>query len=380
LDQIDQRGATLNDVYNYEYTGMGVKAYVFDTGINSTHEEFGSRVTTGYSAINDDSSTEDCHGHGSHAAGVIGGAVHGVAKQVTLIPVRVLGCSASGSSTDVIEGINWMIDNHQPGDLAVANLSIGGAGTNTAFDDSVRNALNAGIHVVIAAGNRNRDACTLSPSRVTEAIIVGGLDRDLTKGSYSNFGTCLDVWAPGSDVVAAWFDLPNSYRSRSGTSMAAPFVAGVVALMLEEYGQMTPTQMSDLIVSNSTANLLTDLGTDSPNLLVHSLSESVQNSTSTTIATTTTESTTTTTVATEAIATTSSGGGGSSSGSSTTPRSSTTTSSSTTTTTSVAVAPATVVKQRSKLTKKCRPLAIAKIGKKSYRCTTKSTWVELRRK
>ena len=400
LDIVDQRSATLNDTYTYGYTGQGVKVYVLDTGVNSTHVEFGSRVLPGYSAIDGDASTADCHGHGSHAAGVIGGTTYGVAKQVQIVPVRILNCSATGNATDVLEGINWMIGNHQAGDLAVANLSFSASGASEPLDQAIADAITAGIHVVVSAGNRNRDACLYSPGRVGDVITVGAIDRNLKKPTYSNFGSCVDVWAPGSDVVSTWYDSPTSLRSQSGTSMAAPHVSGVVALLLHEHGAMTATAMSNMIRSNATTGIISEMGAGSSDLLVHSLSTSLQSAMSTTTTSTSTTSTTTmtpdTTTSTTTTLTTSSttssssttsttsapptpsGGSSGSAGSSSSSSRTTTTTSSTTTSTSTTLVLTSPPSAKSGvgISRRCRSRSLRTAGNARFRCNSRGVWVQ----
>ena len=270
LDRIDQREATLNDRFNYDFDGTGVVAYVFDSGINPSHEEFGSRVASGYTAINDSYGTQDCVGHGTHTASLIGGATYGVAKNVQLVPVRVLNCNNSNpSSATLYPAIDWMVEHHQSGVPAVANLSVGMPKSN-AFNEAVRKLIADGIIVVGAAGNQNRDACLYSPASEPTIISVGAIDRSELRASYSNFGICVDLFAPGSDVVGAWVGPSNTYRSSSGTSNSAPIVSGIVATMLQRNPTLTQQQVEQLLIANSTAGALFNIGAGSPNLLAYS--------------------------------------------------------------------------------------------------------------
>ena len=195
LDRVDQRAMPLNNGYTYNATGTGVTAYVIDTGILSSHADFGGRVASGYTAINDGRGTTDCNGHGTHVAGTVGGSTYGVAKQVTLRPVRVLGCTGSGSNSGVIAGVDWVTGNHAAGAPAVANMSLGG-GVSTALDTAVNNSIADGVTYAVAAGNENANACNGSPSRVAAALTVGSTTNTDARSSFSNFGSCLDLFAP----------------------------------------------------------------------------------------------------------------------------------------------------------------------------------------
>jgi subtilisin family serine protease len=270
LDRIDQRGSVLDDRYTYSSDGTGVDVYVFDSGINSAHEDFGGRVVAGYTAINDGLGTEDCAGHGSHTASLIGGATYGVAKNVRLVPVRVLNCNnANPSSASLYPAIDWMIEHHQNGVPAVVNLSVG-MPKSLAFNDAIRRLIDDGMIVVGAAGNQNRDACLYSPASEPSIISVGASDRSELRASYSNFGTCVDLFAPGSDLVGAWVGSTTTYRSSSGTSNAAPIVSGIVATMLQREPTLTQQQAEQRLVANATSGALFNIGVGSPNLLAFS--------------------------------------------------------------------------------------------------------------
>jgi len=229
IDRIDQPTG-LDSKYNYASTGAGVDAYVIDTGILASHSDFGGRASTlGFSAIIDRRGTTDCNGHGTHVAGTIGGNKYGVAKAVSLIPVRVLDCRGSGTNSGVIAGINWAIGNHAFGKPAVANLSLGGGASN-AVDSAIVNLINDGVTVVVAAGNNNgASACDYSPARVPGAITVASSTNADTISSFSNRGSCVDIIAPGSNITSAWIGKNNAIKTISGTSMAAPHVAGAIA-------------------------------------------------------------------------------------------------------------------------------------------------------
>lgn len=271
MDRIDQREATLDDRYHYQRTGRGVHVYVFDSGINSLHEEFSGRLEPGFNVVADSLGTEDCSGHGTHSASVVGGSVYGVAKDVRIVPVRVLNCrNSQPSSAALYPAIDWIIDHHQAGVPAVVNLSVG-MPKSSAFNEAVRRLISDGVIVVAAAGNQNRDACLYSPASETSAIVVGAIDRSASRASYSNHGPCVDLFAPGSDVVAGWIGSPNVYRSSSGTSNAAPLVSGIVALMLEAEPTLTQGEMEKRLIASATVGALSNVGAGSPNLLAYSL-------------------------------------------------------------------------------------------------------------
>lgn len=268
LDRIDQRDRPLNGTYTWTTTASNVHAYIVDTGILGTHSEFSGRMGSGYTAINDGRGTTDCNGHGTHVAGTVGGTVYGVAKQVRLYPVRVLGCNGSGTNSGVIAGMDWVAANHiKP---AVANMSLGG-GASTATDNAVTNMRNRGVTVVVAAGNENQNACNVSPARSPDAITVGSTTSTDARSNFSNFGTCVNIFAPGSSITAAWHTGTNATNTISGTSMAAPHVAGVAALYLANNPTATPAQVTQAILNNASTNKLSSIGTGSPNRLLYSL-------------------------------------------------------------------------------------------------------------
>jgi aqualysin 1 len=268
LDRIDQRALPLSGSYTYNTSASGVHAYIIDTGIRATHNEFSGRMGAGYDAVTSGGNANDCNGHGTHVAGTVGGTTYGVAKGVTLHAVRVLGCNGSGSNSGVIAGIDWVKNNHiKP---AVANMSLGGS-ASTATDDAVRNAVNAGVTMVVAAGNDNADACGYSPARAASAITVGATTNTDARSSFSNFGTCLDVFAPGSSIVSADYGSNTGTSTKSGTSMASPHVAGVAALYLAANTTATPSQVRDAIVSTGSNGRVTSVGTGSPNVLAYSI-------------------------------------------------------------------------------------------------------------
>jgi subtilisin family serine protease len=272
LDRIDQRQLPLADGYSYARTGNGVKAYILDTGIHATHSDFGGRVEQGFDAFSTSGQgTTDCHGHGTHVAGTVGSATWGVAKQVTLVPVRVLDCTGNGSWSGVAAGLDWVVAQGSAGSRAVANLSLSG-GTNDTVDDAVREAVAAGVTVSVAAGNGNFigravNACNVSPARVGEALTVSAVNNSDTKPSWANIGSCVDLFAPGVSITST--DANGSSSTKSGTSMAAPHVAGVAALLLSD-GWLSPTTIAGSIVGEATPGVVSSAGSGSPNLLLYS--------------------------------------------------------------------------------------------------------------
>ena len=269
LDRIDQASLPLNGSYNYQYRGSGVYAFVIDTGILSAHVDFGARVGAGYSAIADGNGTTDCNGHGTHVAGTVGGSQFGVAKGVILVPVRVLDCTGSGSYSGVIAGVDWVAGQGamRP---AVANMSLGG-GLSAAVNASVAGAVAKGVTMVVAAGNSNADACQSSPASEPSAITVGATTSSDSRASYSNYGACLDIFAPGSAISSDWFSSTTATNTISGTSMAAPHVTGVAALALAANGSATPAAVTEFLLGNATPNQVIGAGSGSPNRLVYSM-------------------------------------------------------------------------------------------------------------
>ena len=266
LDRIDQRNRPLNAIYTFNFTGAGVRAYVIDTGIRTSHTQFGGRASNVFDAFG--GSGADCHGHGTHVAGTIGGSTYGVAKSSMPRGVRVLDCNGSGPNSGVIAGVDWVRLNHIA--PAVANMSLGG-GISTALDTAVNNLHNANVTIAVAAGNSNANACNSSPARAANAITVGSTTTTDARSSFSNFGTCLDIFAPGSGILSAWFTSNTATATLSGTSMASPHVAGAAALYKQANPSASSTTIRNALVNNATTNVISNVGTGSPNRLLYTL-------------------------------------------------------------------------------------------------------------
>ncbi|MCY1083344.1 S8 family serine peptidase [Archangium lansingense] len=264
LDRVDQRDRPLNGWYSYNRTGAGVHAYIVDTGIMANHQDFGGRASGDFSSINDGRLANDCNGHGTHVAGTVGGFNWGVAKGVRLHGVRVLDCSGRGSWSGVIAGLDWVKARHiKP---AVVNMSLGG-GANQAVDDAVRRIHHSGVVVAVAAGNESTNACSRSPARTPEAITVGATNSSDTRPSWSNYGSCLDLFAPGDGITSAWHN--GGTNTISGTSMASPHVAGAAALFLEGNPWSGTWAVTDAIVGSASPNRVANAGSGSPNRLLY---------------------------------------------------------------------------------------------------------------
>ncbi|KPP99888.1 MAG: family S8 serine protease [Marinobacter sp. HL-58] len=290
LDRIDQAALPLDEQYSYPASaGNGVSVYIIDTGLRDTHDEFAGRVIEGRNfAVNDagllglgglpligpivniggdtdPEDTTDCNGHGTHVASTAAGTVYGVAKSASVSAVRVLDCSGAGSNADVIAGVDWVAENHQA--PAVANMSLGG-GNSDALDNAVRGAIEQGVTFVVAAGNSDADACSGSPNRVEPAITVGSTNREDQRSSFSNHGECLDLFAPGSDITAAWYQEDDEVNTISGTSMASPHVAGGAAILLGAEPGLSPAAVDTRLEDFATRNVLDDIREGSPNILL----------------------------------------------------------------------------------------------------------------
>ncbi len=266
LDRIDQRALPLNSSYTYpDKAGEGVTAYIIDTGVRITHTDFGGRASYGFDAIDNDNTAQDGHGHGTHVAGTVAGGSYGVAKKAKIVGVRVLDNNGSGTTEQVVAGIDWVTQHAvKP---AVANMSLGG-GADSALDTAVRNSIASGITYAVAAGNESTDASSKSPARVAEAITVGATTSSDAKASYSNYGSTLDIFAPGSSITSSWGTGDTATNTISGTSMATPHVAGAAALYLSQNPSSTPAQVRDGLVNAATPNVVTGPGSGSPNRLL----------------------------------------------------------------------------------------------------------------
>jgi subtilisin family serine protease len=267
IDRIDQLALPLSGTFTYTNTGAGVKAYIVDTGIRFSHSEFGSRAISGFDSV-DGGTADDCHGHGTHVAGTVGGTTYGVAKGVMLVAVRVLNCSGSGTTAGVIAGVDWVTGDHGSGQPAVANMSLGGSRSNS-LDNAVRNSIADGVSYAIAAGNSNRSACNFSPARVAEAMTIGATDQTDRRASFSNKGDCVDWFAPGVGITSAWSTGDSATNTISGTSMATPHTAGVAALYLQgKTGAATsPATVRTALFNLTTKGIVTSARTANNHLL-----------------------------------------------------------------------------------------------------------------
>lgn len=269
LDRIDQRTGR-NGRYDQTLTGAGVTIYVVDTGVEGTHPEFGGRVRSGFSTVDDSDGTGDCSDHGTHVAGIAAGEDHGVARKATVVPVKVLGCGFAGNDKGLIDGIDWMIRHHQAGTPAVANLSIAypasSSATASQVDAAVERAIADGITVVIAAGNESMSAGDEYPGRVANALTVGATNAQDQMTDFSSYGSSVDLLAPGYNIASATND--GGIGLKSGTSMSAPFVAGAAALVLQAHPTWTPAQVSTFLVSNATTGVIGNVAHDTPNRLL----------------------------------------------------------------------------------------------------------------
>ena len=271
IDRIDQHKLPLSGTFSYSNTGAGVTAYVIDTGIRVTHTEFGGRASSGWDFVDNDADASDCNGHGTHVAATIGGTTYGVAKAVTLVAVRVLDCTGSGLWSWIIAGIDYVTAQHQAGQPAVANMSLGG-GANIALDQAVRNSIADGVSYAVAAGNSNANTCAFSPARVAEAMTSGASTSTDAKASFSNWGSCMDWFAPGQAITSAWNSSDVATNTISGTSMASPHTAGVAALYLQSFPSASPATVQKALGSAATRKVISGLhrllNPGTPNLLL----------------------------------------------------------------------------------------------------------------
>jgi subtilisin family serine protease len=266
LDRIDQRALPLDKSYTYNQTGAGVTAFILDTGIRYDHVEFGGRASFGFDAFG--GTGADCHGHGTHVSGTVGGATYGVAKAVALKAVRVLDCNGSGSTTGVAAGVDWVTGQKtaNPSAPMVANMSLGG-GISTTLETAVKNSIAKGVAYAVAAGNNNMDACLYSPSRVPEAMTIGATTSTDARASYSNWGSCVDWFAPGSSITSAYYTSSTATATMSGTSMASPHTAGVAALYLEYNPGASPLTVRSALYDLTSKGVVTSSNSTNNHLL-----------------------------------------------------------------------------------------------------------------
>jgi subtilisin family serine protease len=269
LDRVDQHSLPLSGSYTWAASGAGVIAYVVDTGVLASHTEFSGRVKAGWTAVADGRGSGDCNGHGTHVAGTVAGTTYGVAKSAAIVPVRVLDCNGSGYNSDVVAGLDWIAANHAAGTPAVVNMSLGGA-ASSAVDSALQGVINDGVTAVVAAGNSAVDACGSSPARHPAAVTVAASDSADRQASFSNFGSCVDLYAPGVGITSAYYTSGTATASMSGTSMAAPHTAGVAAVLLSQNPALTPAQVAGTLASNATAGVITAARTGTPNRLLYS--------------------------------------------------------------------------------------------------------------
>lgn len=265
LDRVDQESLPADNSYTYNETGAGVTAYIIDTGINAAHSDFGDRVGEGFSVV--DGGTDDANGHGTHVAGTVGGTKHGIAKEVALEPVRVLDADGSGSTSGVVEGVDWVAQNADGS--SVANMSLGGP-ADPALDEAVQGAIDSGVTFAVAAGNEyGADACGSSPASVPDAVTVASTADDDSASEFTNGGKCVDLAAPGTDITSDWIGGPDATNTISGTSMASPHVAGTAALYLEANPDTAPADVASGLVDEATPDVITGLPDGTPNLLLN---------------------------------------------------------------------------------------------------------------
>jgi len=267
IDRIDERNLPLDNNYQFDFMGSGVDIYIVDTGIRVTHNDFGGRASIAFDAVGDGQNGNDCNGHGTHVSGTAASSTYGVAKGASLFAVRVLDCGGSGTNSGVIAGVDFVANNHSG--PSVANMSLGG-GASTALDNAVNNAVNSGVFFAVAAGNENQNASNVSPARAANAFTVASSTSSDARSSFSNFGSAVQLFAPGSSITSTWNTSNNATNTISGTSMASPHVAGAAALVLEEHPTWNPTQVRNELIARATSGVIS--GTNgSPNLLLFTL-------------------------------------------------------------------------------------------------------------
>ncbi|MFC6094194.1 S8 family peptidase [Saccharothrix lopnurensis] len=269
LDRVDQRSLPLSNSYTYNTTASNVTAYVVDSGIRMTHQSFGGRAKSGYDFVDDDTDASDCLGHGTHVAGTIGGSAYGVAKGVKLVSVRVLDCNDSATTEDTLAGIDWVTRNAvKP---AVANFSLYFGSSAPSVENAIKSSISSGVVWTLSGNNQGTDACRTSPAKLPEAITVGNTTTTDARSSTSNYGSCLDIWAPGTNIVSASHQNDTGTRTMTGTSMAAPHVAGAAALHLAGNPSASAQQVRDALVGQASAVTIGDAGPGSPNRLLNTL-------------------------------------------------------------------------------------------------------------
>lgn len=266
LDRIDQRSLPLSAGYTYPAAGLGVNAYIVDTGVLAGHTDLSGRVRSGWTAFSDGRGTSDCQGHGTHVAGTVGGELYGVAKDVSLVAVRVLDCNGSGSYSGILAGLDWVVADHASGTPAVLNMSLGGPASST-LDSAVQSVVNDGVTVVVAAGNDNQDACNVSPARAAAALTTGATDSNDVRASFSNYGACLDLFAPGVSIKSAGTSSTTATVTMSGTSMAAPHVAGAAAVLLSRQPGLLPADVATTLRNGATTNVVSSVAGSANRLL-----------------------------------------------------------------------------------------------------------------
>lgn len=262
LDRIDERDLPLSGSYTYAYTGSGVRAYIIDTGLQSDHPQFETRAMNVYDAFGGNGS--DCNGHGTHVGGTVGGKTYGVAKKAYLRGVRVLDCNGSGSTSGIIAAVDWIRKNRI--NPAVANMSLGG-GYSSSLNTAVNNLAKSGVFVAVAAGNSKADACNYSPASASYAFTTAASDKSDYKASFSNYGTCVDAYAPGVNIKSAW--ISGGVQTISGTSMASPHVAGVAALYKHKYGNVSSSEITSWLKNNATRDHIKSNPSGTPNRLLY---------------------------------------------------------------------------------------------------------------